>query len=83
MYIYIYIYERSRIYIYIYIYISVVSLLLYECTTWTLTKRREKKLDRNYTKMLRAIMNKSEKQHFMKQQFYGHLPPISKIIKIR
>ena len=32
-----------------------VSILLYGCTTWTLTKRLEKKLDGNYTRMLRAI----------------------------
>ena len=38
---------------------DVVSILLYECTSWTLTKRMEKKLDRNYTRMLRAILNKS------------------------
>ena len=30
---------------------AVVSILLYECTTWTLTKRLEKKLDSNYTRM--------------------------------
>ena len=29
---------------------AVVSILLYGCTTWTLTKRLEKKLDGNYTK---------------------------------
>ena len=39
--------------------IAVVSILLYGCTTWTLTKRLEKKLDGNYTRMLRAILNKS------------------------
>ena len=33
---------------------AVVSILLYGCTTWTLTKRMEKKLDRNYTRMLRT-----------------------------
>ena len=37
---------------------AVVSILLYGCTTWTLTKRMEKKLDGNYTRMLRAILNK-------------------------
>ena len=42
---------------------AVVSILLYGCTTWTLTKRLEKKLDSNYTKMLRAILNKSWRQH--------------------
>ncbi len=38
---------------------AVVSILLYECTTWTLNKRLEKKLDGNCTRMLRAILNKS------------------------
>ena len=33
--------------------------------------------------MLRAILNKSWRQHPTKQQLYGHLPPISKTIKIR
>ena len=41
----------------------VVSILLYGCTTWTLTKRLEKKLDGNYTRMLRTILNKSWRQH--------------------
>ena len=38
---------------------AVVSILLYGCTTWTLTKQLEKKLDGNYTRMLQAILNKS------------------------
>ena len=42
---------------------AIVSILLYGCTTWTLTKRLEKKLDSNYTRMLRAILNKSWRQH--------------------
>ena len=41
---------------------AVASILLYGCTTWTLTKRLEKKLDGNYTRMLRAILNKSWRQ---------------------
>ena len=36
---------------------AVASILLYGFTTWTLTKRLEKKLDGNYTRMLRAILN--------------------------
>ena len=43
----------------------------------------EKKLDSNCTRMLQAILNKSWKQHTTKQQLYGHLPSISKIIHIR
>ena len=62
---------------------AVVSILLYGCTTWTLTKRLEKKLDGNYTRMLRAILNKSKRQHPTKHQLYGHLPPITKTIQIR
>ena len=31
---------------------QVASILLYGCTTWTLTKWLEKKLDGNYTRML-------------------------------
>ena len=42
---------------------AVVSILLYGCTTWTLTKRLKKKLDSNYTRMLKAILNKSWRQH--------------------
>ena len=42
---------------------SVMSILLYGCTTWTLTKRMEKKLDGNYRRMLQAILNKSWRQH--------------------
>ena len=59
------------------------SLLLYGCTTWTLTKRLEKKLYGNYTRMLRAILNNSWRQHPTKHQLYGHLPPITKTIHVR
>ena len=61
----------------------VASILLYGCTTWTLTKRLEKKLDGNYTRMLRAILNMSWRQHPTRHQLYGHLPPITKIIQVR
>ena len=85
------------IYIYIYIHIShltdkmkrsffqaaVVSILLYGWTTWMLTKRLEKKLDGNYTRMLRAILKKSWQQHHTRHQQYGHLPPITKAIQVR
>ena len=62
---------------------AVVSILLYRCTTWTPTKRLEKKLDGNYTRMLRAILNKSWRQHPTKHQLYGYLPPITKTIQVR
>ena len=50
----------------------VVSILLYGCTTWMLTKWLEKKLDGSYARMLRT-----------KHQLYGHLPPITKTIQFR
>ena len=49
----------------------VISILLYGCTTCTLTKSMEKKLDGNYT-----ILNKSWRQYPTKQQLYSHLPLI-------
>ena len=59
---------------------AAVSILLYRCTTRTLTKRLEK-LDGNYTRMLRAILNKSWQQHPSRNQLYDHLPPIMKTIQ--
>ena len=56
--------------------------MLYGCTTWTLTKRL-KKLDGNYTRMLRAILNKSWRQHPTRHQLYGQLPPVTKTIQVR
>ena len=61
---------------------AVVSILLYGCTTWTLTEWLKKKLDCNYTRMLRAILNKSWHQHSTRHQLYGHLPPITKTIQV-
>ena len=60
-----------------------MSILLYGCATWTLTKWLEKKLDGNYTRMLRAILNKSWQQHPTRRQLYCHLSPITKTIQAR
>ena len=62
---------------------AVVSILLYGCTTWTLTKRLEKKLDGNYTRILRAILKKPWLQHPTKHRLYGHLPSITKTFEVR
>ena len=62
--------------------LSVRSILLYGCTTWTLTKWLEKKLDVNYTRMLREILNKSLWQYPTRYQLYGHLPSITKTIQV-
>ena len=61
---------------------AVISILLFGCTTWTLTKRLEKKLDGNYTRMLGAILDKSWGQHLKKHRLYGHLPPSRKLDKL-
>ena len=58
-------------------------LICCSCTTWTLSKRLDKKLDGNYTRMPRAILNKSWRQHPTRHQLYGHLPPITKTIQVR
>ena len=60
-----------------------MSILLYGCTTEKLTKRMEKKLDGNYTRMLQVVLNKSWEQHATKQHLYGHLPPITKTTQVR
>ena len=52
---------------------AVESILLYGCTTWTLTKRLDKKLDGNYTRILRAILNKSWRQNPTEHHKYVHL----------
>ena len=62
---------------------ALVSILLYGCTTWTITKRMEKKLDDNCTGMQRAILNKSWGQHPTMKQLCGLLPLITKIIQVR
>ena len=62
---------------------AIVSILLHGFTIWTLTKRMEKTLDGNYTRMLRAMLNNSWREHPTKQQLYSHPPPITKTIKIR
>ena len=48
-----------------------------------LTKRMEKKLDGNCTRMLWAELKKSWRRHTSKQQLYGQVPPISKTIQIK
>ena len=59
-----------------------VEILPYRCTTWMQTKRIEKKLDGNDTRMIQAVSNKLWKQHH-KNELYGLLPSISKTIQIK
>ena len=62
---------------------GVVSILLYGCTTWTLTKRLKKKARRQLHKTVATILNMSWRQHPTRHQLYGHLPPITKTIQAR
>ena len=60
---------------------AIVSILRYGCTSGTLTKWLEKKLDGNYIRMLQAILNKSWRQHPTKKQLYDRL--LTKTIQVR
>ena len=61
---------------------AVVSILLYWCTTWTLPKRMEKKLDDNYIRMLRAILNKSWRQQPQSSSCTATYHPSRKLSKL-
>ena len=61
----------------------VESVLLYGSEGWTLTKKHEKKLDGTYTRMLRAILNISWKEHPTKILLDGNIPSLTSIIRIR
>ena len=58
-------------------------VLLYGSKAWTLTKKHEKKLDGTYTRILRAILNISWKEHPTKIGHYGNISPLTSIIRIR
>ena len=65
-----------------FIHLAYVSILakyipLSERTTSKGTKRKKKRLDGNFTRMLHAVLNSSRKQLPVKQQVYGHFFPIS------
>ena len=57
-----------------------VSVLLYGCATWTLTKCIEKKAN---IRMVRAVLNNSREQHPTKQHLHGYLAPISQSMQVR
>ena len=60
---------------------AVVSILLYGCTTWTLTKHMEKKLDWQQHK--NAASNFEQVLEATNHQLYGHRHPITKTIQVR
>ena len=62
---------------------AVTSILLYGCTTWTLTKRLEKKLDGNYTRMLVQSWTSPGSNTPQDTNCTATCPPITKTIQIR
>ena len=62
---------------------TVESVLVYGATSWTLTKSLEKSLDGAYTRMLRAVLDLSWKQHPTLKELYDNIPPISSTIRDR
>ena len=64
---YIYIYIYTYIYTYIHIYIYIYIYIYIS----------------HYTRILRAVLNKSWRQHPTRHQLYGHLPPITKTVQVR
>ena len=60
---------------------TVESVLVYGSVSWTLTKALEKRLSGNYTRMLRAILNRSWKDHPSNKEIYANIPDICTSIR--
>ena len=60
---------------------TVESVLTYGATTWTLTKTLENRLNGSYTRMLRAALNKSWKEHLTNEEFYKRIPMVTETIR--
>ena len=59
------------------------SILLYGAESWTFTKKMEKRLDGNYTRLLRLTQNISWKEHKTNKYVYGELDQISNVVRKR
>ena len=60
---------------------TVESVLIYGFVSWTLTKSIEKRLNGNYTRMMRAILNRCWKYHPNNKDIYGNIPDICMSIR--
>ena len=60
---------------------AVESVLVYGAISWTLTAKLEGKLYGAYTRMLRAALNKSWREHLTNKELYGNIPKISVAIR--
>ena len=84
IYIYIYLYIHIYIYTYIYIYICIsIYIHTYVYKSNYIYMYISVNISYYYTRMLRAILNKSWQQYPTRHQLYGHLPPITKTIQVR
>ena len=61
---------------------AVLSILIYGCTTWTLTKRMQKKLDGNYIRMLQAILNNPRGNTLQSSSYTAIYRPSRKLSKL-
>ena len=62
---------------------TVETVLLYGSVTWTLTKHLEYRLSGTYTRMLRAALDISWKEHPTKLRLYGDLQDVTTMIRER
>ena len=60
---------------------TVESVLVYGAITWTLTSTLEKKIDGAYTRMLRAALNVSWREHMTYRELYNNIPRIRSSIR--
>ena len=58
-------------------------VLLYGAESWTLTKKMRDRLDGNYTKMLRVVLNVSRKEHETNKELYGNLRKVTETLRAR
>ena len=76
--------RQTHTHVCIYIYIYIYTYMKYHTHTHTHTHIYIYiYIYISYTRMLRAILNKSWQQHPTRHQLYGHLPPITKTIQVR
>ena len=62
---------------------TVESVLLYGAESWTLTSSMSKRLDGTYTRMLRAVLDVSWKEHKTNKDLYGNLKRITETLRYR
>ena len=55
---------------------TVESVLIYGSVNWTQTKSLQKRLNENYTRILRDILNRFWKDHPNNKEIYGNIPDI-------